>query len=87
MRLGGDEFVVYATGVSSKEKGQKIIRRFFDSVEMLHFEELGEHNISISVGVSFYFGNDHVSFNELYLQADRCAYESKEKKGNYVTFC
>lgn len=87
MRLGGDEFVVYATGVDSKEEGQKIIRRFFTGVEELHFEELGEHNISISVGVSFYNGIDYVSFNELYLQADRCAYDSKEKHGNYVTFC
>lgn len=86
MRLGGDEFVAYAPGVLTEAAGGHIIDRLFSSLDEKRVKELGNHPVSISVGAAFCPANEIMSFSELYKRADRCAYQSKNREGNSVTY-
>ncbi len=86
MRLGGDEFAAFAPMVYTREGGEIIIDRFLKHVSEIRIEEMGDVPIEISIGVSFYRPEDQFTFEELYKQADSCAYESKRTSGSSATF-
>ena len=86
MRLGGDEFAAFAPMVYTREGGEIIIDRFLKQVSKIRIEEMGDVPIEISIGVSFYRPEDQFTFEELYKQADSCAYESKKTPGSSATF-
>ncbi len=86
MRLGGDEFAAYAKGINEREAAADVIDRLLKNVEALDIPEMEGKKVCISAGISFFGPDDDCSFDELYKQADRCTYESKEHEGNYVTY-
>ena len=87
MRLGGDEFAVFTPLVYSREGGGGIILdRFLECVRSISIESIENVPIEISVGVAFYTPDDEFAFDELYKRADKCTYESKGKKGTFVTY-
>ncbi len=86
LRLGGDEFAVYVPYVFDRRDGEPIIRRFIDSIEKINLPEIEDRRISISIGVSFFRDNDTYTFEDLYKQADSCAYESKKVSGCFATY-
>ena len=86
MRLGGDEFVAYAPGVLTEEMGSPIIERLFHSIGNTKIERLADYPLFVSTGVAFCQNNQVLPFSELYKRADSCAYESKKKPGNAVTY-
>ena len=87
MRLGGDEFAVFTPLVYSHDGGGGIIAdRFLERLGRVRIDEMGDTDISVSVGVAFYKPGDKFSFDELYKRADRCTYESKGRPGTQVTF-
>ncbi len=85
-RLGGDEFAVFSEGVVTQEVGERVIARFFDSLDNIDIPELGDRKISVSLGASFFPESEIDSFEDLYARADAGAYESKHHKGCYATF-
>lgn len=88
MRLGGDEFAFYISGncSTSSEIKRRWMERFLKGINEIHIEEMGDTPISVSIGVVEYDGNAKSTFDELYQTADKCLYESKKHKGNYVTY-
>ena len=86
MRLGGDEFAAYAKGIYDKEAAADVIDRLLKNIESLDISELENKKVCISAGISFFGPNDEFPFEELYKQADKCTYESKEHEGNYVSY-
>ena len=86
MRFGGDEFVAYAPGVLSEEKGKLIIKRLFKNMMDAKIEKLDGSKVFVSIGAAFCQNDEILPFSELYKRADSCAYESKKKQGNTVTF-
>lgn len=86
LRLGGDEFVAYVFGVTTEELGTQTISRFFDTLNKVKIESLTDYNISISLGATFYRGEDNIDIETLYHRADTLAYQSKEIEGKSFTF-
>ena len=86
MRLGGDEFVAYAPGVLTERAAGHIIDRLFSAMLEKRVEELGDHPVCTSVGAAFCPAGVIMPFSELYKRADRCAYQSKNREGNAVTY-
>ena len=85
-RLGGDEFSVFADEVNDEEIGQRIFERLFDNLKKIDIPELGDREIQLSVGATFYPADKNDSFEELYKRADDGLYQSKKVEGNFVTF-
>ena len=86
MRLGGDEFAVYAPGVLDMEAANRVVKRFFESIDDIGIPSLGDRKICVSLGAAFWRGSDPVNFDELYKRADLRLYDSKQVEGNMVTF-
>ena len=86
LRLGGDEFAAYAVGVTTELQGRIIINRLFAMVEAIVIPELGDREISISLGAAFFNAESGETFAELYKRADSAAYISKKTFGNCFTF-
>lgn len=86
MRLGGDEFAAFARGVTDTEAAGYIVDRLLSNINAISIPELGDHEIQISGGISFYRSDEMISFDELYTRADHSTYKSKEHDGTHVTF-
>lgn len=86
MRLGGDEFAVYAIGIDSIERGEKIIKSFFDEVDKISIPEMGNRGISVSLGAVIRHKGSSKNFDWLYQKADSAMYICKKHKGNYSEF-
>ena len=83
MRLGGDEFAFYLRGVFDRDEGLRRINEFFANVDQICIEDI---KLSVSLGAVLYDGNEEMSFDELYHQADECLYMSKKQPGNCAQF-
>lgn len=81
LRLGGDEFAAYAVQITDYMVAITIIERFLKNIQKIRIEELGDRQLSISLGVSFYDGVSTITFEELYKRADSVLYESKKITG------
>lgn len=86
MRLGGDEFAVYALGLTTRDKAQAVIERLLRNIQAIRIPEIGDRSVYVSVGAAFYRGDGDIAFQEIYEQADGCAYMSKKDAGNAVTY-
>ena len=86
MRLGGDEFAVYAIGIDSEEKGEKIIKSLFDEVDKISIPEMGNRGISVSLGAVIRNKGSIENFDCLYQKADSAMYICKKHEGNYHGF-
>ena len=86
LRLGGDEFAVYAVGLTTEMQGRIAINRLFSMIETIAIPELGDREITISLGAAFFNPQSGETFTELYKRADSAAYVSKKTVGNCFTF-
>ena len=86
MRLGGDEFAVYALGLTTRDKAQAVIERLLRNIQAIRIPEIGDRSVYVSAGAAFYRGDGDIAFQEIYEQADGCAYMSKKDAGNAVTY-
>ena len=85
----GDELAleeVAADDVIDEETGRNILTRLFNNIDKIDIPELGDRNICVSVGGTFYPANTNDSFEALYERADNGLYESKKVDGNFATF-
>lgn len=81
MRLGGDEFILFVTGVTEKKVAEMFFDKLFCSIKKIKIRELGEKNVTISLGACIYDGVKDISFDRLYQRADVAMYQSKKQKG------
>lgn len=79
-RYGGDEFIVFLAGYGSDEELEKLAADLCARMDMT-FEHDGKSvGLSVSVGIATTIGVEE--YSELYMQADRALYYSKENGRN-----
>lgn len=79
MRLGGDEFAVFAAGIENAEVATCVLNRFFNELNKMHLESLGDYKVTVSMGVTFV--NSDKDFDTMYKQADDAMYHRKKDRG------
>ncbi len=80
-RLGGDEFAIFMPGMVEQKTAEKFFERLFGNIKQIDIAEMQGKSITISMGACFYDGDEKVSFDHLYRNADSVMYQSKEKQG------
>lgn len=82
-RLGGDEFVLWLSGSGDREADKTRIWEIFESTKFRYIEKEVEMDIHCSAGVVF-FDEEAVSFEELYVKADKAMYQAKGAGRNTI---
>ena len=85
VRMGGDEFCSYCIAQISAEEYRERISQFFESIEAIRIPEMGEKQISVSMGAIYYDGKTAATFDNLFREADKRLYKSKQTKGCHLT--
>lgn len=85
-RLGGDEFSAYAAEVHDKKIAKAIINRFISNLKTIVIPELGDTEITASIGAVIIPQGEAADFGKNYKLVDKGVYESKKVKGSHVTF-
>lgn len=85
IRMGGDEFCTYFPNTSSLEEYKQHIEAFFEAIRAINLPEWPELKISVSLGATYYDGRTDSSFEQLYREADKRLYMSKQIKGCQLT--
>ena len=85
LRLGGDEFAMFMTGMVEKKAAERFFERLFQNIRQIDLAEMQGKKIEMSLGACFYDGDENVSFDELYRNADSAMYQSKKKQGYSYT--
>jgi len=85
-RLGGDEFSAYAAEVHDKKVAKSIINRFIENLKNIVIPELGDTEITASIGAIIIQPGEPADFADNYKLIDSGVYESKKVSGSYVTF-
>ena len=84
-RLGGDEFAMFMTGIVEQKAAERFFERLFQNIRQIDLAEMQGKKIEMSLGACFYDGDENVSFDELYRNADSAMYQSKKKQGYSYT--
>lgn len=86
-RIGGEEFLCLLPRISS-ETCLSIARRMSENIEQYAFtNDCGEtFFVTVSIGISTASSSETKSTTELFLQADKALYHSKEHGKNKITF-
>ncbi len=75
-RIGGDEFIILMCNLTDSGAVESKIRKLVERVREIRVEEMGDRELTISVGISI--APDHGNtFMELYRNADLALYETK----------
>ena len=85
LRLGGDEFAMFMTGMVEQKAAERFFERLFQNIRQIDLAEMQGKKIEMSLGACFYDGDENVSFDELYRNADSAMYQSKKKQGYSYT--
>ena len=85
MRLGGDEFALYIPGLFEKKQADAFVNRVFSKLEQINIPEMDNKKIYISLGASFCYDGEEISFDQLYKEADTAMYTSKKTEGYCAT--
>lgn len=85
VRMGGDEFSTFCMTKVDKEQYTKQMEGLFDSIREVRLPEMGDKEISVSVGAVYYDGSQDVTFDDLFREADKRLYMSKQVKGCALT--
>ena len=83
--LGGDEFAMFMTGMVEQKAAERFFERLFQNIRQIDLAEMQGKKIEMSLGACFYDGDENVSFDELYRNADSAMYQSKKKQGYSYT--
>lgn len=81
LRLGGDEFAMFIPGMLEQKSAENFFERLFENIGQIDIAQMQGRSIEISLGACFYDGQEDVSFDYLYRNADRAMYQSKKRKG------
>jgi|GEM_PF-4289466 len=84
-RLGGDEFWSYCSSDISSDEYRERTEQFFAAIRTIRVPEMGNESITVSFGVVFYDGKSDIKFEDLYREADRRLYVSKQTHGCALT--
>lgn len=85
MRLGGDEFALYIPGLVDRVQADAFVQRLLKKVSTIRIPEMGDQQISISLGGAICTQREHVTFDQLYREADEAMYASKKTEGYCAT--
>lgn len=85
MRLGGDEFAFFLQGYYSKDLLKNQIDRLIEGIKTIKLEAIPDYKVSISGGAAFYDGESDETFEQLYKEADKRLYTSKQYRNFSVT--
>ena len=83
--LGGDEFAMFMRGMVEQKAAERFFERLFQNIRQIDLAEMQGKKIEMSLGACFYDGDENVSFDELYRNADSAMYQSKKKQGYSYT--
>ena len=78
-RLGGDEFVVLAA-IGPEEGAESLTLRLQQQFSASNSRRNRPYDLSISVGLAHFDGEENHSIEELMARADRAMYEDKRRK-------
>ena len=84
--FGKIDILINNAGISSKTKITDFTEEEYDKITNINISELGDYDISVSMGVAFNLAVNNQSFEKIYKNADSCVYDSKKKEGNVYTF-
>lgn len=84
-RLGGDEFALFMPGMVEQKAAERFFERLFQNIRQIDIAEMQGKRIEMSLGACFYDGDENVSFDKLYRNADSAMYQSKKKQGYSYT--
>lgn len=85
LRLGGDEFAIYCHTCKDRESFEEKVKVFFVEVNNIRIEGMGDYAPAVSMGAAQYRGEEVLSFDLLYREADRLLYKSKKSEGCTLT--
>lgn len=86
LRLGGDEFAMFISDIITKELAQVFIQRIFKELDKISIPEMKENDkIYVSLGGAFSYGDEKLTFDQLYRNADSAMYHSKKVFGYHAT--
>lgn len=85
-RIGGDEFIAFLRNAEYNDLLKKKLERINQEVCRMSLEKALTVELSLSIGVAR-IPKDGISFEEVYLRADRALYQAKNLgKGRYVLY-
>lgn len=86
-RLGGDEFTVLLPVLTAKEDAHEVANKLIHALkEPFVFDDL-QFYLSVSIGVSYYTGQEEIGVNTLIKQADTAMYYVKERgKADFIIY-
>ncbi|MEG1994532.1 MAG: GGDEF domain-containing protein, partial [Oscillospiraceae bacterium] len=84
-RIGGDEFVVFMRDIGDMDLLEHVIKSVIKALDFSVETDGKRVDVSASVGVAIYPDNGK-SYNELYKNADKALYKSKESGKNCFSF-
>ena len=76
---------MFMTGMVEQKAAERFFERLFQNIRQIDFAEMQGKKIEMSLGACFYDGDENVSFDELYRNADSAMYQSKKKQGYSYT--
>lgn len=82
-RMGGDEFAVLALEASG-EDAEQLVERLRAELDELNQTTHEEFQLSVSIGVARYLGDEITHLQDLLAEADRAMYEEKRTKRKTV---
>lgn len=85
VRVGGDEFGAFCKISEQTQDIELSLNMMFEKISNIIVPELKGETLSVSVGALYYSGEKDVTFEELYIAADRLCYNSKKHEGNKAT--
>ncbi|MFV0518585.1 MAG: GGDEF domain-containing protein [Aminipila sp.] len=83
-RIGGDEFAVYVKYIPDEQWLYKKSSELVAKLNMITEIDAKRHNISASIGIAV-FAETGIGFKELYQNADKALYQTKERGKNGFT--
>lgn len=85
LRIESDEFAVYCPRVRTREVGAAVLDRFLKAVEKIKLAEIEKKPLKISIGASFYAGQEEISYGDLFDAAfERCEISKESEESIYT---
>lgn len=85
-RLGGDEFVIVLIDLNDRQDCIPLLERFLDAASQPIIFDTLTHQVSASLGITFYPQEEDVDADQLLRQADHAMYQAKQAGKNRFKF-
>ena len=80
-----DLYIFFLLPISGIFICSSFVNRVFSKLEQINIPEMGNKKIYISLGASFCYDGEEISFDQLYKEADTAMYTSKKTEGYCAT--